>query len=124
MTDTIGILLGHGNGDFTLQHNYSTDSDSHPSAISVDYFNNDHYLDVAVVNTNSSSIAIFVGDKDGSLTHLISYSTGVSSTPVGIAAKNLNRDDHSDLVVANRGSNEVLIFPGRGDGTFIEEKRY
>lgn len=108
MTDTIGILLGHGNGYFTQQHNYSTGSGSQSCAISMGYFNN---LDVAVVNTDSSSIAIFPGDKDGSLTHLMSDSTGISSTLVGIAAMDLNRDDHSDLVVANRGKQRSIDLP-------------
>ena len=124
MSNTIGIFLGYGNGDFAHQRTYSTGSDSHPSALSVNYFNDDHYLDVAVVNSAMSTVAIFLGNENGSMTHLISYSTGISSAPVAITAKDLNRDNHSDLVVANRGSNEVLIYLGSGNGTFIEEKRY
>lgn len=52
------------------------------------------------------------------------YSTGISSIPIAIAAKDMNNDSYPDLVVANRDSNEVLIFIGIGDGTFLEAKRY
>ena len=124
VNDTIGVLLGYVNGEFAPQITYSTGNGSRPSAISVDYFNNDHYLDIAVVNTANSNIAIFLGHADGSFTQLVTYSTGISSIPVAIIAKDLNKDNRSDLVVVNRGSNEVLILLGRGNGTFVEEKRY
>lgn len=122
--DSIGVLLGYGNGEFAPQLTYSTGANSRPNAITVDYFNNDHYLDIAVVNTVSSSITIFLGHENGSFTELVSYSTDISSAPVAINARDLNRDNHSDLVVANQGSNEILIFLGQGNGTFVEVKRY
>ena len=124
VNDSIGILLGYGNGEFALQITYTTGNGSRPSAISVDYFNNDHYLDIAVVNTASSNIAIFLGHENGSFTQSISYSTDISSSPIAIIPKDLNGDNHSDLVVANQGSDEILIFLGRGNGTFVEVRGY
>ena len=81
-------------------------------------------FDIAVVNTASDNVGIFLGYGNGSFRQVAIYSTGVSSTPVAIAAKDMNKDNYPDLVVANRGSNEVLIFVGIGDGTFVEPKRY
>jgi hypothetical protein len=42
---------------------------------------------------------------------------------VAIAAADLDADGLLDLVVANRGSNDVSVLVGRGDGTFAEEAR-
>ena len=118
-TDNIIFLLGLGNGDFTNHFTYFTGDDSRPSAISIDHFNDDPYLDIAVVNTGIDSISIFLGSKNGSFTLTTTYFTGFSSAPIAIAAKDLNRDKHIDLVISNRGSNEILIFVGKGDGTFL-----
>ena len=123
-TNNIGILLGYGNGDFADQLTYSTGTDFVPSAISVDHFNDDDYLDIAVVNTNIGTVSIFVGYGNGSFRQMVTYSSGFGSTPVAIAAKDMNKDSYPDLVVANRGSNEVLIFVGIGDGTFLPPKSY
>ena len=53
-----------------------------------------------------------------------SYSTGIRSAPVAIIAKDMNRDGYVDLIVANRDSNEVLVFVGTETGLFGEIQRY
>lgn len=124
ISDTFGILLGYGNGDFADQLTYFTGLNSLPSAIATDHFNNDTYLDIVVVNTVTDRICIFLGQGDGNFIPMTNYSTGMRSIPVSIVAKDMNRDGHADLVVANRGSNEVLVFTGTGSGVFDEPKRY
>ena len=122
--NTFGILLGYGNGDFADQLTCFTGFNSLPSAISTDHFNDDNYLDIVVINTATHHICIFLGQGNGSFIQMTNYSTGVRSIPVAIVAKDMNRDGHADLVVANRDSNEVLVFTGTGNGVSDEPKRY
>ena len=42
----------------------------------------------------------------------------VGTKPVAIASGDFNRDGKLDLAVANKGSNNVSILLGNGDGTF------
>ena len=123
-SDSIGIFLGYGDGNFSTQLIYSTGDGSHPNALSIDDFNNDQHLDIAVVNTATGILSICLGFGNGNFTLMRSYSTGVSSVPVAVASKDLNRDGDVDIVVVNRGSNEVLIYVGRGDGTFVDPMIY
>ena len=123
-TNTIGIFLGNGNGTFAQQQTYSTGNYSSPVSLAVGDFNNDTHLDVVVANSQSSTIGIFLGYGNGHVAVLTSYSTGISSTPSSIAVKDLNKDNHLDIIVANFDSNEVLVFLGFGNGTFFEPKSY
>lgn len=123
-SNTFGILLGYGDGKFADQLPHFTGVNSLPSAIATDHFNDDAYLDIVVVNTATDCICIFLGQGNGSFIQMTNYSTGVRSIPVAIVVKDMNRDGHADLVVANRGSNEVLIFTGIENGIFDQPKRY
>ena len=48
---------------------------------------------------------------------LADQSTGLLN-PGAVALADLNGDGIPDLIVANSGSNNVLIYPGLGDGQF------
>ena len=43
---------------------------------------------------------------------------GVNTAPTGVAVADFNGDGKPDLVVTNRGTNNVSVFLGNGDGTF------
>ena len=123
-TNNIGILLGYGNGNFTNQLTYSTGSNSLPSSIGIGDFNDDNYLDITVVNTATDNVGIFFGYGNGTFTRMTIYSTGISSVPVAIAVSDMNRDNYLDLIIANWGTNNVLVLLGKGDGSFSEPKTY
>jgi hypothetical protein len=67
---------------------------------------------------------MFLGYGYGRFASMTTYSTGVSSVPVAIAANDLNKDNHPDLIVANSGSNDVSVFLGLGNGSFLKPKVY
>jgi predicted nucleotidyltransferase len=123
-TNNIGILLGYGNGDFANQLTYSTGTNSLPSSIAVGHFNDDLYLDIAVINAASNTVGILLGYGNGRFANMTIYSTGISSDPVSIAVNDLNKDNYLDLVVANWGSNDVWVFLGMGNGTFFKPTVY
>ncbi len=123
-TNNIGILLGYGNGYFNDQLTYSTGSNSLPSSITVGHFNNDYYLDIAVANSATDNIGILLGYGNGKFANITTYSTGLGSDPSFIVIGDLNKDNYLDLVVANWGINNILVFFGIGNGTFFEPKLY
>jgi hypothetical protein len=123
-TNNIGILLGYGNGDFANQLTYSTGTNSLPSSIAVGHFNDDLYLDIAVINAASNTVGILLGYGNGRFANMTIYSTGISSDPVSIAVNDLNKDNYLDLVVANWGSNDVWVFLGMSNGTFFKPTLY
>ena len=58
--DNVGILLGHGYGEFANQKTYSTGKASEPVDIIVGDFNGDNRLDVISVNLKNNTIGIFL----------------------------------------------------------------
>ena len=52
------------------------------------------------------------------------YSTGASSQPSGVAVGQLNKDNTSDIVISNYGTNTILVLYGYGNGTFGNDALY
>src|SRR5262249_4909090 len=80
-------------------------------------FNGDGTLDLATLNTDNSSVALFLGKGDGTFADAVTFNVGYY--PTGMVAGDFNGDNKLDLVVADpQGSGGVLLLPGNGDGTF------
>jgi hypothetical protein len=78
-------------------------------------FNGDGKLDLAVVNEQSNTVSVLLGNGDGSFKPAVNYPTG--TTPVSVAVGDFNGDGRLDLAVANSGSNSISLLMGNGDGT-------
>ncbi len=96
----------------------STSSVSVPRYVTVGDFNGDGIPDYAVTLQNSTSVAVYLGQGNGTYIQASGSPYTVGTTPVGIAAADFNNDGKLDLVVANNGSNSISILLGNGDGTF------
>ena len=92
------------------------DAGTDPNSVAVGDFNHDGNLDLAVANTYSGNISIFLGDGANNFTLASSPSAG--STPSGIAVGDFNGDGNLDLAVANTWTGTVTILLGDGKGTF------
>ena len=123
-TDNVGIFFGNADGIFTSQTTHTTGTDSHPYSVAVGDLNNDTYLDIAVVNSNTNSIKILLGYGNGSFAASALYSTSRNSKPIFIAIGDFNDDNQLDITVLNNGNNIILLFCGRGDGTFANPIAY
>ena len=75
-SDTVGVLLGYGNGSFSSMITYSTGYESFPIFVAVGDFNNDHALDIVAANFRTDNVAIFLGYGNGSFAQVVTYSTG------------------------------------------------
>jgi hypothetical protein len=74
-TNNIGILLGYGDGNFTDQFTYTTGDNYSPCSLDVGDLNNDHHLDMVVVNSNANTMGIFFADVYGNFSVPTIYST-------------------------------------------------
>jgi hypothetical protein len=113
-------------GQFTQAPQYPVGTN--PQAVAVGDFNGDHILDIAVVNSTSNSVSIFLGNGDGTFTPVTNCTATpadcmTGSTPKGIATGDFNGDGLLDIAVTNSARNSngqytVSVFLGNGDGTF------
>ena len=119
-TNSIGIHLGYGNGTFENKITVSTGT-SRPIWINVADVNNDTVLDLFAANYGTDSISLIYGCEDGTFSSPIIYSTGYDSLPSVVVAGDLNNDNHSDLIVANYGTDNVGVFLSCCKGTLEQQ---
>lgn len=111
----VGTLVNDGSGGFKGQVACAVGAQARVS-LAVGDFNNDGKLDVAVAIGGGNTIAICLGNGDGTFTSAANATVG--SFPLGLAAGDLNGDGKIDLVTANYFDNTVSVLLGKGDGTF------
>jgi hypothetical protein len=117
----IGTLVNDGSGGFTGKVGCTIGAQGRVSLAAGD-FNNDGKLDVAVAIGSGSSVAICLGNGDGTFT--LGVSAAVGNNPVGVAAGDLNGDGKIDLVANNFTDGTVSVLLGKGDGTFTSGATY
>jgi hypothetical protein len=80
-------------------------------------FNRDGRPDVAMAADNTSPVAIFLGQADGSL--LPAGKVSFSSRPFGMALGDVNADGKIDIAISETGPQFLIeVALGNGDGTF------
>jgi len=121
-TDNVGIFLGFDYATFTNQTIFIYGVLPTPYHVAVGDFNNDSHLDLVVANSAINSISIHLGYGNGTFATQISFQTGQSSNPVFVAVGDFNKDNQSDIVVANYDTNDISIFLGYGNGSFDNPK--
>src|SRR5580704_1666385 len=87
-----------------------------PSQMAEGDFNGDGRLDLAVSNSSTNIVSIFLGNGDGTFQPAISFST--TTNPWGIAVGDLNGDGIPDLVVGANSGAGLTIAIGNGLGGF------
>jgi hypothetical protein len=140
-TVELSILLGNGDGTFTLGGHYASpqagteDGTLNPEDVMAADLNGDGKLDV-VVSNYSYNINVFLGRGDGTFQPAIGIVTG--EYPRSVGAEDVNGDQKVDLVVTNVGINaggaefqnegpqpgSVAVLLGQGNGTFQSPVQY
>jgi hypothetical protein len=141
LSGDISVLRGSGDGQFTLQAQYTLGLP--PRALAAGAFNGDGRrlvagdfngdgrLDLAVA-VPDGYVTLFLGQPDGTFQQLLDDTGMARRFPVGTDPTSLvtgrfhddNGDgliderDFLDLAVANAGSADVSVLRGNGDGTF------
>ena len=113
-TNSILILQNAGNGTFLSATQISTGGKA-PRGVVLEDFNGDSRLDIAVTNSGSGNVSIFLNAGDGTFGAPTLFPT--TKTPGALRTGEVTGDSHLDLVMVSAG-NSVSILPGNGDGTF------
>jgi FG-GAP-like repeat len=119
-TGMIGVLLG--NGDGTFQPIISTNLGFFTSTfVGVGDFNSDGKLDLAVLGAPISEITLvpLLGNGDGTFTPGTALVPELGFDPSGRLVADLNGDGKLDILLSSvDSSNDMMLIPGKGDGTF------
>ena len=96
---------------------------SWPGAVAAGDFNNDGKNDLIVLNGNSHSYSVLLGDGKFGFTRA-DYDLGDYCGPSGIAVFDFNGDGNLDFVVSKQNCDLVELYYGKGDGTFTSASSY
>jgi hypothetical protein len=124
--ETISILLGNGDGTFSL---FTTIpqigtppceiiTQQSNCAIVVGDFNDDGHADLALTSPIDDTVVILEGNGKGSFTPFSGSPIFVGSFPEAVKIGDFNNDGIQDLAVANAYDGTISILLGNGDGTF------
>jgi hypothetical protein len=112
VASVLEILLSNGDGTFTAAGSLPLTFETS----AVGDFNGDGKLDVAAADSAANSVAVMLGNGDGTLQAPAYYATAAG--PSGAAVGDFNGDDIPDLALTACTQGVVSILLGNGDGTF------
>ena len=116
----VSVLLGNGDGTFGAPTTYNVGT--FPLGVVAADINNDHILDLVVVNQFSNTISVLLGHGDGTFGTPIPTNTG--NTPSSLAVGDFNKDGFLDVATANTNDNTVSVLLGNGTGGFPTRTDY
>jgi len=113
---TVTILLGNGDGTFTVSPATLT-AGNVPWAMAAADLNGDGFIDLVVANQTGKNLTIFMGNGDGTFT-LTNSSPATGNDPSAIAIGDFNGDGNLDLAVTNQNDNTVSVLLNQNCASF------
>jgi hypothetical protein len=113
-TTNMGVLLGNGDGTFTL--GFVGPVGGQPFSQAVGDLDGDGHIDVAFANRGTNTIGVLLGDGQGGFGTPQTYPVGL--TPAAIDIGDLDGDGDLDAVTSNFTSGNYTIWWNRGDAVF------
>jgi uncharacterized protein (DUF2141 family) len=122
-SDTVGVLLGSGDGKLAAQAQYATGD--YPVAVALGDLDGDGRLDVVTANQNARTLSVLRGTGGGNLASKVDFAT--AGTPVGIALLDLNGDGKLDIAapgISNIYYGTLGVLLGKGGGQLADHVDY
>ena len=116
----VSVFLGNGDGSFQPQQFFATGTN--PSGIAAGDVDNNGLTDLVVTNSGGNSITVLLGIGDGTFQPQTPISTGANTFPFSVVIANINSnaDNIPDLAIVKNNSDNIAIFLGNGNGTFVD----
>lgn len=114
--NTIGVLLGNGNGTLGAQSVIALPANTLPFAVKTGVFNEaTGFVDIVSGNFNGQSVSYIAGNGNG--TFKAPTQLAIGHKIVAVAVGDVNGDNHQD-VIASSGDGTLTVLLGNGNGTF------
>jgi hypothetical protein len=96
-----------------------------PGAVKLADLNGDGIADLIVANSGSNNVLVYPGLPGGQFGPVVNGGHGffTGTNPVGISVADVDGDDRPDLVVADKGSNQVSILLNQANFNFTSGPR-
>ncbi|HLB36053.1 MAG TPA: FG-GAP-like repeat-containing protein, partial [Gemmatimonadales bacterium] len=108
-TSALAVLLGNGDGTFQTAVPYGGVAGGAAHGVAVGDFNVDGKVDVAVTNSNLTTITLYNGDGAGNLQPPGTFFTA-GTNPFFVGVGDFDGDGRDDLAVSNFGSGNASVF--------------
>jgi hypothetical protein len=127
LSETVSVLLGHGNGTFATPLVFATSSGHQftPSSLAVGDVNGDGRADLVINSTGGedsvvAQLGVLLGNGDGTFRAPILESPGTTGGDGDVAVGDFNNDGLLDVAVGGQASlpDGLTVNIGNGDGTF------
>jgi hypothetical protein len=115
-------LIFAGNGDGTFQNPASYTWGYLPASGAIADLNGDGNPDIVILSGASGrqqdTVAVFLGNPDGSFQPPFYLRATFTLSPLMILASDFNGDGNVDVAVMDSGGSAIHFFAGNGDGAF------
>jgi hypothetical protein len=119
---SVSVFIGRSNGTLVMPATdvpcsampYTTE----PYSVAIADFDMNGTQDIAAADNRTRSVFIKLGNGTGAFTPGPELPAINGSASFIMQARDMNLDGIPDLVIANRGSNDISVLRGKGDGRF------
>ncbi|CAF1358358.1 unnamed protein product [Rotaria sp. Silwood1] len=122
--NTVGIFSGIGGGRFTSVALYSGQSTSHPQFLVTGDFNLNNLTNFIIADTGVNSITVVEQFSGGGYAFTYTHSMGANSKPYALAMGNFDNDNKPDVVVANSGTNSIVVLRSYSNFLSANQNKY
>jgi hypothetical protein len=129
MQNTVGVLMGRGNGNFAAVQDYAIPNG--PAFVAPIDFNRDGKPDLAVTQSTGGTVSVLINNTlatpvHGSLSFVAPHvpASGHGNMADSVAVADFNHDGYPDIAVAYLQDNAVRVLTGKGNGNFNTAAEY